>query len=140
MKRTGIAFVVAALAGCASTPLPPPKPDESRALLESALKRVEQLSAHTASANAVAPGPTTVGPKISMSYAGEGKALLKQMAAARGLQFNVRGSQPHLPLFVIVDVKDVTLEEFLTDVGAQFGQRAALALTNEAIEVRYRAQ
>lgn len=132
--------MVAALAGCASTPLPPAKPDESRVLLENALKRVEQLPASTASANAKAPRPAAVGPKISMSYAGEGKALLKQMAAARGLKFNVRGGQPHLPLFVIVDVKDVTLEEFLTDVGAQFGQRAALALTNEAIEVRYRAQ
>jgi hypothetical protein len=140
MKRFGTVLLVAALTGCTSVPLETPKPDESRLLLEQALNRVERLPAGTASADAKAAPAVTKGQSISLNYAGEGKSLLKQIAAARGLGFHVRGSQPHLPLFVIVDLKDVSLEEFLTDVGAQFGQRADLVLTNSAIEVRYRGQ
>jgi len=41
-------------------------------------------------------------------------------------------------LLVVVDHKDASLEEVLRDVAAQFGQRAALALTDNAIEIRYR--
>jgi hypothetical protein len=140
-KRTGIALaaatLVAALAACTSVPLPPAAPDESRAVLEKALTNVERLPASTASADAK-PALAKMGPKITMNYAGEGKTLLKQVTAARGMKFSVRGPQPYLPLFVIVDLKDVTLEEFLSDVGAQFGQRATLALTDDAIEIRYR--
>lgn len=129
------------LAAC-STPPPvpaPAAPDASKLLLDSAIKRADALPASTSS-EAAKPAPVRAqDAKFSMNYAGEGKVLLKQVAAARGLQFNVHGPQPHLPLFVIVDLKDVTFEDLLRDVGSQFGGRAALALTNTAIEVRYRA-
>jgi hypothetical protein len=108
-------------------------------MLDSALMRAEALPASTASAKAKPVESRPQDAKFSMNYAGEGKVLLKQVAAARGLRFVVLGPQPHLPLFVIVDLKDVTFEELLRDVGSQFGGRAALALTNTAIEVRYRA-
>jgi hypothetical protein len=139
-KGLYLMVVAAVLEGCA-TPAPPQpeQRDESRALLDGALKRAETLPASTASANAKGDTPQTQDARFSMNYAGEGRVLLKQVAAARGLQFRVVGAQPHLPLFVIVDMKDGSLEELLRDVGAQFGQRANLALTNTAIEVRYGA-
>lgn len=136
-----LAAAAVLMAGCA-TPVPldePPAPDESKALLDGALRRAETLPASTSAASAPADRPRVDGPRFSMNYAGEGRALLKQIAAARGLDFRVLGAQPHLPLFVIVDLKDASLEDLLRDVGSQFGQRAALALTNTAIEVRYRA-
>lgn len=140
MKHAAIALLAAALAACSSTPLTPEKPDESKLLLEKALSRADALPANTASADATPAKAQMAESRISMNYAGEGRTLLKQVAAARGLKFNVRGAQPHLPLFVIVDLKDVSFEDFLRDVGAQFGQRASLALTDEGIEVRYRGQ
>ncbi|MEJ8837664.1 DotD/TraH family lipoprotein [Ramlibacter sp. AN1133] len=132
---------LAVLAGCASTPLPPEPAaaDESKVLLDGALQRAEVLPASTSSASSKAKPLNLQEARFSMNYAGEGKVLLKQVAAARGLTFRVLGPQPHLPLFVIVDSKDSTLEELLRDVGLQFGQRADLALTDKAIEVRYRA-
>lgn len=147
MKRTGHLHLAAALAGvallagCATAPAPaePPPRDESKALLDGALKRAVELPASTSSASATAASPNPGEPRFSMNYAGEGKVLLRQVAAARGLQFRVLGPQPHLPLFVIVDMKDAQFEDLLRDVGSQFGQRAALALTDTAIEVRYRA-
>jgi defect-in-organelle-trafficking protein DotD len=140
--RNGLLLLVAAaaLAGCA-TPPPPPAPaapDESKVLLDTALRRAETLPASTSSASAKAQEPKLGEASFSMDYAGEGKVLLKQVAASRGLSFRVVGPQPHLPLFVIVNLQNVSFEDLLRDVGAQFGQRARLALTNTAIEVRYR--
>lgn len=139
MRSTSFLVFAAVLAGCASTPQPvAPKPDEAKVLLEGALQRADALSASTASADAKPKQPALGDNRLSLNYAGEGKTLLKQVASARGLQFNVRGPQPHLPLLVIVDLRDASIEDLLRDVGAQFGQRARLALTDSAIEVRYR--
>lgn len=128
------------LAGCATPPPPPAevKPDPARVALEGAIKRAEALPASTASEKAKPAEVRAQDATFSMNYAGEARVLLRQVAAARGLQFRVLGPQPHLPLFVVVDQKDVSFEDFLRDVGAQFGSRAQLALTNTAIEVRYR--
>jgi len=127
------------LFGCASPPpAPPPAPDESRKLIEQAIARSAALPAGTASADAKMPPAEMAKGGMYITFAGEAKDLLRRVAVARGLAFRVRGPQPHLPLFVIVEVKNVPFEEFLADVGAQFGQRADLALTNDAIEVRYR--
>lgn len=135
-----LAASLALLAGCAThTPLPPAQPDETKVLLDGALKRAQELPRSTSSASAGPDTPHLHEGRFSMNYAGEGRVLLKQVAAARGLQFRVLGPQPHLPLFVIVEMKDGSLEDLLRDVGSQFGQRADLALTNAAIEVRYRA-
>lgn len=145
MLRPSFRFILAsviagALLGCA-TQAPPPvasTPDESRRLIEQAIARSTELPAGTANADARMP-PAVMGQGgMYITYGGEGKDLLRRVAVARGLAFRVRGPQPHLPLFVIVDAKNVPFEEFLGDVGAQFGQRADLVLTNDAIEVRYR--
>lgn len=130
------------LAACASAPAPQPEKGdaESAGLLTSAIERAKGAPAHTATADAKAPAATMGGGSVTITFAGEAKDLLRQMAATRSLEYKVRGPQPHLPLFVVVDVKSVSFEEFLTDVGAQFGQRADLVLTNKSIEVRYRDQ
>lgn len=128
------------VAACTTPPPAAPAPDDSKQIIEAALARAEALPKHTKGADAKAPAAVTTGDTLSINYAGDARDLLKQVSAARGLAFRVRGAQPHLPLFVLVDVKAVTFEEFLGDVGSQFGQRADLALTDSAIEVRYRGQ
>lgn len=142
MKSFLISIAVLVLAGCTTVaPAPAPLADkETESMLTAAIARVDAASASTRGADrAVTPARTT-GASMTINYAGDAKDLLKMVAASRDMKFNVRGAQPHLPLFVIVNVKDVAFEEFLTDVGSQFGQRADLALTNNSIEVRYRGQ
>lgn len=109
-------------------------------MLESALSTAKTQPAGTRGADAQLKPLHATGPTIAINFAGDARDLLRQVAATRGLAFNVRGPQPYLPLFVVVDVRDVSFEEFLTDVGFQFGQRATLALTDSTIEVRYRGQ
>lgn len=141
MKIISILFAAAVLSACTTVPAPPPAEDaESAKMLSGAIKRVEGASASTASADAKAKAASMSGGAISVSFVGDAKDLLRQMAATRSVAFRVRGAQPHLPLFVVVDVHGVAFEEFLTDVGAQFGQRADLVLTNDSLEVRYRDQ
>ena len=143
MKTRLIATLSAAafLAGCATVELPPPATDsEAAKMLSGSIERADNLSKSTASADAKAKPAVMEGQAMTINYAGEARDLLRQVAATRGKTFHVRGPQPYLPLFVIVDVKGVSFEEFLTEVGMQFGQRATLALTDNTIEVRYRGE
>lgn len=134
------------LAGCAAPPKPAePKVDPAAQRLSSLLATTESLSPATASADAAqqAAKPATKAQamraeRMSLAFAGHAADMLRPLAAARGLTFKVVGPQPHLPLFVVVDQKDATFEEVLRDVAAQFGQRAQLALTDTAVEIRYR--
>ncbi len=141
MKLLLTAVCVAMLCACASAPETPPQGDkEAASLLDKSLASAKGLPPSTASADAKPKAAVMAGGAISIKFAGEAKDLMRRFAAARSMSFAVRGPQPHLPLFVVVDVKGVSLEEFLTDVGAQFGQRADLVLTSTGIEVRYRDQ
>ncbi len=123
--------------GCASVPQPkaPDKTGEEldRVISQSLPKRTSSpdVGAHAAKLNGA----------ISINdYAGEAKSLLKKLAVAQNLRFAVRGPQPHMPLFVMVDVRNATIEDVLTDIGSQLGQRANVVLTSTAIEVHYRDQ
>lgn len=139
MKILPLLLVSAFLTACTTIPDPVPTRDaESANMLSSAIQRAEAAPTGTSSASAVPREAEMSGASITISFAGDAKELLRQVAASRSMSFRVIGPQPHLPLFTIVDVKGVTLEYFLADVGAQFGQRAQLALTNGSIEVRYR--
>jgi hypothetical protein len=128
------------LTGCAT---PPPvavvqaKPDPVLARLDASL----------ASAQAEAPR----GPEVKMarpvyssasntvSYLGDAGNLLKDVAASLKLEYKVTGPQPHLPIYIQIDVEGVSLKELLSRVAVQLSQRADVVLSRGAIELRYRA-
>lgn len=130
--------VAAALAGCASPPAPEPGVDEVRVQLEESIKKVQAQPEFTASADRKAPQARADGPTISVVYHGEATNLLRRIAASRGIGFKVVGPHPRRDMFISVDMRDASFEEFLSEVGHQFGQLATLALTDAGIEVRYR--
>ena len=149
--RRGVKALVGAcamavlLAGCAAPPKPRQEVDPAATKLKALLASTDTLSPATASADAAATAakPETkaramAADRMSLSFTGHAADLLKPLAAARGLAFKIAGPQPHLPLFVVVDHKDASFEDVLRDVAAQFGQRAQLALTDTAVEIRYR--
>ena len=141
-ERLSCALIVAAsLAGCATPPPPAPAPavDPVAERLKAAIVKVDALPARTNGADEKAPAPK-VGNTVTISYQGDASELLKRVAAAMGKeQPKVRGPKPYLPLIVHVDVVNVSYEEFLKDVGHQFGQRADLVLADEGVlEIRYR--
>lgn len=128
------------LAGCTTPPVVVPvQKSEVAEALERSLARVHQMPDHTTSMDAKAKDATLAGGSITIhSYQNEAAKLLSRVAAARGMKFLVRGPEPRLPLFVNIDVENVSFEEFLATVGHQFGQRADIVLSNDTIEIRYR--
>lgn len=144
--RPAAAVLALALAACAApAPTPEAKTDPAAARLRTMLDKSDAQGPATASANAAEADANTeakakvmAGGTMTLEFVGNAPDLLRRLAAARGLQFRVVGAQPHLPLFVVVDQKGATFEDVLKDVAAQFGQRAQLALTDTAVEIRYR--
>jgi len=146
MRASGIPIsaLVAALllAGCATKTPPKPVPvtdsaaETVRSHLDRALSKPE-MPAYTKSADAKAPAPELTG-ALTVTWQGDSAVLLSRIAGARGLKFKVTGPTPRIPMFIYVDVKGASWEDFLTDVGAQFGQRADLVLADDTLEIRYR--
>lgn len=138
----GLTVAALVLAGCAQVAPAPAEPDPSRAIIAGSLAKVTQERADTRSADAAARAHSArlsgQGGTISVSFAGDAKVLLKQVAAARGIKYSVRGPEPRLPLFVVIDADNITIHELYSDIGNQMGQRADLVLKNDGIEVRYR--
>jgi hypothetical protein len=137
--------VVMLLTACAAPIQPEPPADPAALRLSAMLAKTDTLSPTTVAADAAqaaarpeAKAKGMRAERLSMSFIGNAPDMLRPLAAARGLGFKVSGPQPHLPLFVVVDHKDASLEDVLKDVASQFGQRAALALTDSSIEIRYR--
>ena len=89
-----------------------------------------------------APVADMKGGTITLNYSGDAATLLRQIAAARGLEFKITGPQPRMPLFLVLNVTRAPLFDFLREVGGQFGQRADVAPINgkysNGIELRYR--
>lgn len=139
---TGL-FVLAAIAGCATPPAPPPAPkagtSEVRLALEESLSRINRMPAHSSNADSKAPEAALSGNNITIhDYQNDASKLLSRIAKARGMKFTINGPEPRLPLFIQIDVTNVTLEELLTNIHHQFGQRASVVLSDGAIEIRYR--
>lgn len=108
--------------------------------LKLSLAKVDKHPEYTRSADEAErpPQPAVKEETVTVSFQGDAAQLLQKVATARGLRFSVHGPRPFLPLPVHVDVVGVSFEEFLTDVGHQFGQRADLVLGEGALEIRYR--
>lgn len=139
LAMTSIAFA----AGCATKPPPAPVkgPDPVKISIEQALARAADLPHHTMTADRPATPAVMSGDRITIrSYVGEASNLLSRLAKARGMVFKLNGPEPRLPLLVTVDVDSVTLEDLLSQISFQFGQRADLVLGDGRIEIRYRGQ
>lgn len=140
--RCGAALLaITVLAGCATPPPPPPKPqaDPARDSLMRLLADGQALPAHADSADVAARPAAMAGDLVTIrGYAGSAQNLLSRFARARGMKFEETGPYPRLPLLVVVDVTSMPLEDFLSVVGRQFGQRAALVLGDGRLEIRYR--
>jgi len=140
MNRSALlAAIAVTLVGCATPVAPPPAPDEA-ALAIDKLIASSPVPPHGRSAEAQVMPARMDGQTMTVKgYVGEGSALLKKVADARGLKFRLTGPEPRLPLLVVVDVEGVTFDEFLRDVGHQFGQRADVVMAADgALEIRYR--
>ncbi len=133
----------AAMAAC-TAPVVAPAPvatDPIKTSLAQDLLEIESMPRHSATADAKAAPAKLAGGRITIrNYVGDAANLLTRIAKARNMQFLVNGPEPRLPLLVTVDVESVSFEEFLSQVGFQFGQRANLVLGDQKIEIRYRGQ
>lgn len=140
-QAIAIAAVLAAMLGGCATPAPAPVHPNGDAvsarLLDIEIAR--KIKAHTLAEDVNAPTPILTGPLVTIdSYEGDAATLLKRIAAANGRDFEVTGTEPRLPLFVHVDVRNADLRSVLADVGAQFGGRADLVLTPSHIKIQYK--
>jgi defect-in-organelle-trafficking protein DotD len=145
---TGALLVLAlALQACTSTPPAAPPapaaPDPVAQRIDQGLAKVSQLPDFTRGADQASKPPAAAlggaaAATVTVTYLGEAAVMLRSVATARGKQFRVTGPKPHLPLMVQVRAVNVPYEEFLKDLGLQFGQRADLVLSDGHIEIRYR--
>lgn len=126
------------IGGCA-VPQPAPKPVAP----DPVLMRIDAAIADGAKEKPIGfetpvQRPVYTNARTIVSYAGDASQLLKDAAREMKLDFLVTGPQPHLPIFVQIDVKRVSFEDFLRQVAAQLGQRADIELRDSAIELKYR--
>lgn len=139
---SGVGVVLAMLLhGCASPPPPPApavaRPDRVALAMDAEINR--PVAAHTRADHIAAPAPQLAGPTMTMDvYRGEAQVLLRRIAAARGLTFEVTGTHPHLPLFISVEAKAKPFKEVLADIASQFGARADIELSDTALRVVYK--
>lgn len=100
-----------------------------------------KIKSHTLAEDVRAPKPVLAGPLLTIdSYQGDAATLLKRIAQANGRSFEITGTEPRLPLFVHVDVRNADLRSVLADIGAQFGGRADLVLTTSHIKISYKRE
>lgn len=139
LRTCGLLGVAAVMGGC-QTIAPaysPPEPDSVGQQIDAALQRVDRLAPFTRGPDHVAPDPR-LEDTITTTFHGDAAVLLRRLAQARDKTLIVLGPKPHLPLLVQISVVDVPYEDFLRDIGYQFGQRADLVLADRHIEIRYR--
>lgn len=130
----------ASMSGCQTAPpRPAPEPGAIERRIDAALQRIAERPQFTRGADYAAPAPG-LADAITTTYHGDAAVLLRAVASARGKTLKVHGPKPHLPLVVQVTAVNVPYEDFLRDVGYQFGQRADLVLGDGFIEIRYRGQ
>lgn len=132
------------LSGCAAFNKPveqPVKSDYEIAIekeLDAAIKRVAAQPRWSATMDDKAQFASFASDSISVSYQGDVIELMKAVASARGRTFSVTGPSPRPPVFIFMDAKEMTFENFLRDIDKQLGQRADIAVGDDYLEVRYR--
>jgi hypothetical protein len=134
-----VALLTLLIAGC-QTPLLKPAPvpiDPAAVQLDAALQTT--TTARVLGPETIAPTPIYT-PAVTVSYLGDSRILLGEVAKANGMTFTVSGPMPQLPIFVQINVKEVPLEAFLEQVARQLSQRADVVIRNgrKTLELRYR--
>lgn len=127
------------MTGCAA-PLPAPAPappDPVQIQIDQSLSKKAQEKV-TGPEVAVAKPVYTVA-NTTVSYFGDVGNLLSDVAKAMGWEYKATGPQPRLPIFVQIEVKQVRLTDFLTQVARQLSERADIVIEGNSIELRYRA-
>lgn len=134
-----VVLVAALVSACSSVPVPThPNGDAAAAKLLD-IEVAKKIKAHTMAEDVEAPTPILAGPLVTIdSYQGDAATLLSRIAAANGRSFEITGTEPRLPLFIHVDVRNADLKSVLADIGAQFGGRADLVLTHSHIKINYK--
>lgn len=142
IRKITFYLATAFIAGCSAPPqVASTTPDPVRVSIDQVLGSASISSAppHSVSADAKAIPALMGGERITIrSYVGDASNILSRVAKVRGMNFKINGPEPHLPLLVTVDVDSVSFEDFLAQVGFQFGQRADLVLGDNRVEIRYR--
>lgn len=106
--------------------------------IDAAISRVQTAPRWSGSMDEKAQFASFASDSVSVSYQGDIVALMEAVASARGKTFNVTGPTPRPPIFVFVNAKELTFENFLRDLDKQLGQRADLVMGDDYFEVRYR--
>lgn len=142
--RVAISVSVCALASCA-TPAPPV--DTTGRMLDTQLNesahRIDVLLGDISRAgalSAVAPRSGVVlvsGDFITVRWNGDAPEVLRKIAEAKGLKFNVFGRPVASP--ISIDATNTDFVAVLENIGTQLGARADVVLKSDALELRYRA-
>lgn len=142
--RVAISVSVCALASCASQD---PTIDTTARLLDAQLTesahRIDKVLGDISRAggiSAVAPRSGVVlvsGDFITVRWSGDAPEVLRKIAEAKGLKFNVFGKPIASP--ISVDATNTDFVAVLENIGTQLGARADVVLKSDAIELRYRA-
>ena len=134
------AACVSAVAGCSTARAPAPvpsQPDPVMAQLNAKLMLKAEDSPAGPDVKAAKPVYSLM--STTVSYWGDASNLLKDVAAALQWEFKTTGPQPHLPIYVQIDVTNIQMKDFLTRVALQLSQRADVVIGQRSIELRYRA-
>lgn len=135
------AIAVSLLQGCATPPAPAPevKPDPASVRIDESLAKAQTekpLGIEVPPAK-----PVYAREASTVSYLGDARNLLQDMATAMGMKMKVTGPQPYLPIYVHVNAKGTPFRELLTEIARQCSERADVVLRNgDTIELRYRPQ
>ena len=146
MMRTTLPLALLSLlsvliAGCQAPPSAqgPANVDPAAAKLDTAIQTGSKTPVRVVGPETVAPSPVYA-PAVTVSYLGDSRVLLDEVAKANGMTFTVTGPMPQLPIFVQINVKEVPLEAFLEQVARQLSQRADVVIRSgrKTLELRYR--
>lgn len=126
-------FVCAILPGCTSHP--PPKQSSLDADIDKhiaeAAKRIEAAQSHLYQVGAFSEheGHDTAqiadGQRVTLAWRGDAEQLLIQLAHRRGMLFFHQGVR--VPLPVVIDAQEASMDEILGRVRAQIGYRAVVS-------------
>ena len=147
MNPLKLAFplLLVALSACKT---PPPAPavaakgaDPAQSSLDAILKGKPGVVNPSASGPEAAVAVPVYGDKTSVSFMGDASTLLANAAKARGAEwkYELAGPQPRLPIYVQINVKNVSFVDFLQNIAGQLGQRADIELSDKRLTLRYRA-